>query len=461
MDWIQSLTKAIHYIENRLTCKLNVDEVADNVYTSSSHFQRIFNLVTGMTVGDYIRNRRLSMAGQDFLHPKNKIIDVAMKYQYDTQESFSKAFTRFHGVNPSNARKQQSELKNFRQLSINIIIKGGFEMSRKLIDHLPIHQLQYPNKGQNYVFNGCMKFLMECIGEDEQYDYWFFSAISGDAFVQVFGTDKEKWTVCFSQAKFDYDLIKRVFDAIGYNFTYLSDDEWRRDKEKCKAKLIEYINKGVTIIGKGFYQTNKKGVIQPYDEVSCIVGYENDGECFYRLPEEATNLIPFTLNDERPYTFVFIEEKKSIPPIAEVYKNALFNVPRLMATPPSDGVYFGNAAFEKWAECIEGGHYKIPENKFDSWKHYCIYVCILATNAGTKRNSVMRILEMNPELNEIAPLLINEFQAFDKLGKELNELKGGFDINYETLQNDEKCKEIAQVLRKYPEVYTRICNILV
>ena len=98
MDWIQSLSKVIDYIEKHLTDDINIDEISSQAYSSSSHFQLIFHLVMGITIGEYIRNRRLSMAAQDLLKPDSKIIDVSMRYQYDTPESFSKAFTRFHGM---------------------------------------------------------------------------------------------------------------------------------------------------------------------------------------------------------------------------------------------------------------------------------------------------------------------------------------------------------------------------
>ena len=132
MNWIQSISRAIHYIENNLTNDICIDEVSGQAYTSSSHFQLIFHVVTGITIGEYIRNRRLSIAAQDLLQPNSKIIDVAMKYQYDTQESFSKAFTRFHGVSPS--KVQRGKVKIFHPLSINVTIKGGFDMSHNLID---------------------------------------------------------------------------------------------------------------------------------------------------------------------------------------------------------------------------------------------------------------------------------------------------------------------------------------
>ena len=127
MNWIESLTKAIQYIESNLTDEITVNDVTNHVYASGAHFQRVFSLAAGITIGDYIRNRRLSLAGQDLLHSKDRIIDIAMKYQYDSQESFSKAFARFHGITPYGARKQSHRLKYFRPLKINFTVQGGFD----------------------------------------------------------------------------------------------------------------------------------------------------------------------------------------------------------------------------------------------------------------------------------------------------------------------------------------------
>jgi AraC-like DNA-binding protein len=466
VDWIQSLSKAIHYIENNLTNDISVDDVSNNVYASSFNFQRVFNLVTGMTIGDYIRNRRLSLAGQELLHTKNKIIDVAMRYQYDTQESFSKAFTRFHGFTPSSIRKQKSQIKVFHPLTIQVTIQGGFNMSRKIIDNIPLHQLQYPEQGQNYVFNGCMKFLMECMGEDEQYDYWFFSAVSGDCYVQVYGTNKNKWHTCFSQSKFDYALIQRVCDAIGYDFSYIDAEDWQRDKDGCKAKIISYIDKGIPVIGKGFYHSPPDGGEKwPTDEVSCIIGYENNGERFYRLPEEATDLVPFTLDDHLPYTFVFIEGKKKAPPVAEVYRKALMDAPQLMRTPPGqDGdVFFGNSAFEQWANMLENDFYRMKPEDFKDislWRYYSVYICIIATNIYSKRHTTDRAIQMNPELTYMAPLLDQEYKALGELENQLKEAGGDFNVSYEILQDTMKCQKIARIMKRFPDVYSRICDAI-
>ena len=458
MHWIQSLSTAIHYIESNLTNDIGVDDVSGQVYASSAHFQRIFNLVTGLTIGDYIRSRRLSLAGQELLGSKTKIIDIAMKYRYDTQESFSKAFTRFYGMTPSAVRKLRPPLKVFRPLTINLTIEGGFDMSRKLIDHVPVHQLQYPYEGQNYVFNGCMRFIMECLGEDERYDYWFFSAVSGDCYVQVYGTDKSKLYSCYSQAKFDDALCRRVFGAVGYDYTYLAAADWHGDSRRCRDRMIESIDRGVPVIFNGF----------GYPGVTCVVGYENDGECFYCLPEEAAELEPFTLDDGAPYNFVFIGGKKEAPPIAEAYRRALLDALRLMRTPPDPAgdVFFGGDAFIKWADMLESGFYTMSREAYDahnsiaSWKYYCIYICILATNIFSKRHTTDRALEMNPDLAWLAPLLEAENARLAELEEQLKAAGGDFNVSYEALQDPERCREIAGILRRFPEELERICEIL-
>ena len=130
MDWIQCLSNALGYIEEHLTDEIVIDDISKHSYSSPSHFQLIFHLVMGITIGEYIRNRRLSEAARDLHLPGKKIADIALRYKYDTQESFSKAFTRFHGISPS--KIQKGNIKNFKPLTINITIQGGFDMATNL-----------------------------------------------------------------------------------------------------------------------------------------------------------------------------------------------------------------------------------------------------------------------------------------------------------------------------------------
>ena len=117
------MQSAIGFIEGRLTEELSMEEIARSANSSNANFQRIFSIVTGMTVGDYIRSRRLSMAGKELAESGAKVIDTALKYGFETPESFTKAFTRFHGVTPSAAKRQASALKYFAALSITVDVR--------------------------------------------------------------------------------------------------------------------------------------------------------------------------------------------------------------------------------------------------------------------------------------------------------------------------------------------------
>lgn len=135
MDWKQNITKAILYMEDNLTNDISVDDVANQAFMSHFHFQRVFRFIVGITIGDYIRNRRLSLAGRDLLLTNRKVVDIAMRYHYNTSESFSKAFIRFHGIAPSAVKKHGDQLKCFDPIIINVLIQGGFRMSHEVMEN--------------------------------------------------------------------------------------------------------------------------------------------------------------------------------------------------------------------------------------------------------------------------------------------------------------------------------------
>jgi AraC family transcriptional regulator len=120
-------------MEEHLTDNITCEDVAEHIYISSFHFQRTFNLLTGLTIGEYLRNRRLSLAGQELLKREEKVIDIALKYCYETPESFSKAFSRFHGITPNQAKKEGSVLKSFNRLVIKIKLEGGSTMDYRIV----------------------------------------------------------------------------------------------------------------------------------------------------------------------------------------------------------------------------------------------------------------------------------------------------------------------------------------
>ncbi len=128
MDWIESIQRSIDYIEDNLEEELDCDMLAAEIYTSSFYFQRMFAILCDCTVGEYIRNRRLTLAGYELLSSNSSIIEIALKYGYETNESFTRAFTRFHGMTPSAARKNNIKLNTFSRISVKSNLSGGKTM---------------------------------------------------------------------------------------------------------------------------------------------------------------------------------------------------------------------------------------------------------------------------------------------------------------------------------------------
>lgn len=130
--YIKGMEKALDYIEKHLDDELNFSEIAAQANCSSFYFQRIFGLICGVSLGEYIRNRRLAIAGSKLQNSNCKVIDIAFKYGYDSPESFSRAFTKFHGVSPSQVKKGNSALRSYTPLSVKILLKGGNFMNYKI-----------------------------------------------------------------------------------------------------------------------------------------------------------------------------------------------------------------------------------------------------------------------------------------------------------------------------------------
>lgn len=134
MDWALGIQNAVDYIEEHLTENLDFEEIARRAASSSFYFQRIFSALCGYSLGEYIRNRRLTLAGNELSAKQGKVIDIALKYGYDSPESFTRAFSKFHGITPSQAKKDGSQLRSFSKLYVNLTLKGGSTMNYKIIE---------------------------------------------------------------------------------------------------------------------------------------------------------------------------------------------------------------------------------------------------------------------------------------------------------------------------------------
>jgi len=136
MEWLTAIRGAVSYMEDHLTDEVSLDDVARAVHLSPFFLQRGFSQMTGYGIGEYLRNRRLCQAALDLQGTGEKVIDVAFRYGYETPESFTKAFTRFHGATPTQVR-EGAAMRSFLPLTIQISIQGGSKMEPKITPLFP------------------------------------------------------------------------------------------------------------------------------------------------------------------------------------------------------------------------------------------------------------------------------------------------------------------------------------
>lgn len=132
MDWLERMNNAMDYIEDNLADNISYDEIAQRACCSTYHFQRMFPFITGISLSEYIRRRRLTLAAFELQTTDTKVIDVAMKYGYLSPEAFARAFKNLHGIMPMSARDKGVSLKAYPRMSFHISIKGDIEMNYRI-----------------------------------------------------------------------------------------------------------------------------------------------------------------------------------------------------------------------------------------------------------------------------------------------------------------------------------------
>jgi AraC family transcriptional regulator len=153
MDSLSRMNKALAYIEEHLTEDIDYCEVAKIAHCSEYHFKRMFSFLSGIGLSEYIRRRRLTLAALDLKDTNLRIIDVAVKYGYDSADSFSRAFHSIHGILPSEARSENAQVKAFPRMTFQLSIKGGCEMNYRIVEKGPFKVVGF-KKRVPIVFEG-------------------------------------------------------------------------------------------------------------------------------------------------------------------------------------------------------------------------------------------------------------------------------------------------------------------
>ena len=135
--WIEGIQASIDFMEEHLTEELAVEEIAAQAALSPFYYQRIFGALCGMTVGEYVRARRMTLAAQELSRGSGKVIDMAVKYGYDSPDSFARAFRKFHGITPSQAGEPGAPIRSFAPLHLKITLEGGSMMNYSIVEKAP------------------------------------------------------------------------------------------------------------------------------------------------------------------------------------------------------------------------------------------------------------------------------------------------------------------------------------
>lgn len=321
-----------------------------------------------------------------------------------------------------------------------------------------IHPLITKHYGENYWFNGCAKYVMECLNEAD-YDYWFFAGLTGDNFAQVYARD------FMGDGVTDYricpEFIEGVFDKCGYASTFATEKQLRANREMWLQTLIAYIDKGIPVIRHNWCW----GV---------FVGYEEQGKTLLYLTDDfaeparvsVEELFPAEISDKQEQLcgWIFVGEKKQQKDLKQLYRDVIYGMPSLLNAETKE-YCFGAKAFRAWADEIEGGKFDgMKLEDYNDWTMYKIYICNLATNGSCCHSFLEKARNLNPDmafLDDVDKLYWKMANMWNNQnGEDLEAIGGGFNVTLDALQKIEPRTKIVAKIREFAVCMDEIMQIL-
>ena len=270
MDWANRINAVIDYVEARLQDEICPEEISRIMACPYNVFQRSFVQITGITLGEYVRRRRLTCAAYDVRNTGEKLIDIAMKYGYESSDAFTVAFKRLHDVAPAAVRKGAAELKFHARLHFTLMVKGVSEMNYHVVERDPFtvigRRRTTPDGGGTWgvaredgSIGQMMKletgnpFLGLCFGfgEDGSNDYMVGVEYAGDAVegLESYTYPWSRWLVFADEGGLDENVLGRTWDRIYGEFLPQSEYKqadlptvesylvWDDEKKFCKIEV--------------------------------------------------------------------------------------------------------------------------------------------------------------------------------------------------------------------------------
>lgn len=319
-------------------------------------------------------------------------------------------------------------------------------------------------QGKNYVFCDCMAFIMERLGES-QLDYWTFSWITGDGLTQIYNKNQTSFReCCVSGYRAGTEYIDYIFNAIGYDYEYVTAKQINADKERCIQKVKDCTDKGVPVL-----VMRRITSIVEHGGFSLYIGYGDGGDTLLSVTD-SNKINKYDTNAEINQDWVFVCAKKREIAYEDIIIGAVKKMRHWLTIPEENGICYGAAAFRAWADDVEAGRF---DNEPDLWANYGVYFANLATNSWANNISdapyaslLYKFAQINPQFADMRDKIAEQFYIIgygDGKGgiwKELEELGGGFNLSNETFQDIEKKTQIAKKLREATDCMEAIDQIL-
>lgn len=243
-----------------------------------------------------------------------------------------------------------------------------------------VHNLVTWDHGRNDPFNGCMAYLMERLGEDPRYDYWFFSVVTGETFTQTHrdGCAGIPGTLTYglSQMAFGEDFARRAFDACGYDFDFVAAEEIRRDPDAQFERIAAYIDRGLPVIAKGFAGVEGAVESECGQDFCALCGYDRSRQSLLFLCGDLPQPIERRKLLEGTSALLFVGGKKPAPPIETLYRRAVEGHSGLPdPAGPERRIIWAGQAFVDWADSLTDGSLAgVPPEALDVWDCHGVYL---------------------------------------------------------------------------------------
>ena len=373
MSWVNKIQEALNYIEKNLKEDINITKVSKAINYSPSAIQQLFSAITGYSIAGYIRSRRLTLAAKDLIELKTTVTDTAFNYGYSTVESFSKAFKRFHGCNPSIMVKNPQNFKQFDPIHITFSIKGGFNMSNNIIPSiiLGLQPVTWTDVTRQNEFVWSVVSALQKLGDHYSYDY--VAAVSGSAFRAAMNENQ------LNHGNYhvinNLEIVNHTFNMLGYDIAIYEISDFETDSNR----IMQSIDKGIPVL-------TIEGVINCSD--CCIIaGYNDNGRVLLGFnpfmnvkedhdePHDDTGYFRKTnwhsgYIKENNGKYVIINKKIEKPNLQDIYKKTLLLAYNLIRGTKHSDQIDGYAAHTLYAK-------RLQEDVTDSFDLYLHILCNL------------------------------------------------------------------------------------